>query len=59
MVGPFGEILATTEHDEAVIVSEIDYSQIELSRTNLPLQNQRRGDLYQLVDVQRLNCLIN
>ncbi|KAL8107346.1 omega-amidase, chloroplastic-like isoform X4 [Apium graveolens] len=56
LVGPFGEILATTEHDEAVIVSEIDYSQVELIRTNLPLQNQRRGDLYQLVDVQRLNC---
>ncbi|KAL1830690.1 hypothetical protein DCAR_0100626 [Daucus carota subsp. sativus] len=55
LVGPFGEVLATTEHDEAVIISEIDYSQIDLRRTNLPLQNQRRGDLYQLVDVQRLN----
>ncbi|XP_019188911.1 PREDICTED: omega-amidase, chloroplastic-like isoform X4 [Ipomoea nil] len=55
LVGPFGEILATTEHDEAIIISEIDYSQIELRRTNLPLEKQRRGDLYQLVDVQRLN----
>ncbi|KAL8054398.1 hypothetical protein ABFX02_05G134900 [Erythranthe guttata] len=55
LVGPFGEVLATTEHDEAIIISEIDYSQIELRRTNLPLEKQRRGDLYQLVDVQRLN----
>nr|GMC53097.1 omega-amidase, chloroplastic-like [Ipomoea batatas] len=55
LVGPFGEILATTEHDEAIIISEIDYSQIELRRTNLPLEKQRRGDLYQLVDAQRLN----
>ncbi|KAL8101539.1 omega-amidase, chloroplastic-like isoform X2 [Apium graveolens] len=55
LVGPFGEVLATTEHDEAVIISEIDYSLLELRRTNLPLQNQRRGDLYQLVDVERLN----
>uniref|UniRef100_A0A5B7BR21 CN hydrolase domain-containing protein n=1 Tax=Davidia involucrata TaxID=16924 RepID=A0A5B7BR21_DAVIN len=55
LVGPFGEVLATTEHDEAIILSEIDYSQIELRRTNLPLEKQRRGDLYQLVDVQRLN----
>ncbi|PIN23999.1 Carbon-nitrogen hydrolase [Handroanthus impetiginosus] len=55
LVGPFGELLATTEHDEAIIIAEIDYSQIELRRTNLPLEKQRRGDLYQLVDVQRLN----
>ncbi|XP_022851869.1 omega-amidase, chloroplastic isoform X2 [Olea europaea var. sylvestris] len=55
LVGPFGEVLATTEHDEAIIISDIDYSQIELRRTNLPLEKQRRGDLYQLVDVQRLN----
>ncbi|XP_076908809.1 omega-amidase, chloroplastic-like [Bidens hawaiensis] len=55
LVGPFGEVLATTEHDEATIVSEIDYSLLELRRSNLPLQKQRRGDLYSLVDVQRLN----
>ncbi|CAA0838421.1 Omega-amidase-chloroplastic [Striga hermonthica] len=54
LIGPFGEVLATTEHDEAIIISEIDYSQIEIRRTNLPLEKQRRGDLYQLVDVQRL-----
>ncbi|KAK4706286.1 hypothetical protein R3W88_034156 [Solanum pinnatisectum] len=53
LIGPFGEVLATTEHDEAIVISEIDYSQIDLRRTNLPLEKQRRGDLYQLVDVQR------
>ncbi|CAM8969514.1 unnamed protein product [Rhodiola kirilowii] len=53
LIGPFGEVLATTDHDEAIIISEIDYSNIELRRTNLPLEKQRRGDLYQLVDVQR------
>ncbi|KAK6912846.1 Carbon-nitrogen hydrolase [Dillenia turbinata] len=55
LVGPFGEVLATTEHEEAIIISEIDYSLVEMRRTYLPLQKQRRGDLYQLVDVQRLN----
>lgn len=55
LVGPFGEILATTEHEEAIIMAEVDYSQLELRRSNLPLEKQRRGDLYQLVDVQRLN----
>ncbi|KAG9457709.1 hypothetical protein H6P81_002217 [Aristolochia fimbriata] len=55
LVGPFGEVLATTEHEETMIIAEIDYSVIELRRTNLPVLKQRRGDLYQLVDVQRLN----
>ncbi|CAI0401353.1 unnamed protein product [Linum tenue] len=55
LVGPFGEVLATTEHEEAIIIAEIDYSLIEQRRTFLPLTKQRRGDLYQLVDVERLN----
>ncbi|KAG6493663.1 hypothetical protein ZIOFF_048656 [Zingiber officinale] len=54
LVGPFGEVIATTEHEETTIVEEIDYSLIELRRSNLPMGSQRRGDLYQLVDVQRL-----
>uniref|UniRef100_A0A0D6R522 CN hydrolase domain-containing protein n=1 Tax=Araucaria cunninghamii TaxID=56994 RepID=A0A0D6R522_ARACU len=55
LVGPFGEILATMEHEEATIIADIDYSQIEQRRMNLPLEKQRRGDLYQLVDFDRLN----
>ncbi|XP_042961515.1 omega-amidase, chloroplastic [Carya illinoinensis] len=55
LIGPFGEVLATTEHEEAIIIAEIDYSVIELRRANLPLLKQRRGDIYQLVDIQRLN----
>ncbi|KAL8035984.1 hypothetical protein ABFX02_12G130000 [Erythranthe guttata] len=55
LVGPFGEVLATTEHDETIVISEIDYSLIEQRRTHLPFQRQRRGDLYQLIDIQRLS----
>ncbi|XP_031266297.1 omega-amidase, chloroplastic-like [Pistacia vera] len=55
LIGPFGEVLATTEHSEDIIVAEIDYSLMDLRRENLPLSKQRRGDLYQLVDIQRLN----
>ncbi|CAF1883535.1 unnamed protein product [Brassica napus] len=54
LVGPFGEVLATTEHEEAIIIAEIDYSILE-QRRYLPLNKQRRGDLYQLVDIQRLD----
>ncbi|GMG99153.1 hypothetical protein Nepgr_000993 [Nepenthes gracilis] len=55
LIGPFGELLATTEHDEAIVIGEVDYSTIELRRSYLPLEKQRRGDLYQLMDFQRLN----
>nr|BAK61853.1 carbon-nitrogen hydrolase family protein [Citrus unshiu] len=30
LVGPFGEVLATTEHAEDIIIAEIDYSILEL-----------------------------
>ncbi|KAB2080004.1 hypothetical protein ES319_A05G040800v1 [Gossypium barbadense] len=52
----FGEVLATTEHDEDIIIAEIDYSILEQRRANLPLAKQRRGDLYQLVDIRRVGA---
>ncbi|KAA3457956.1 omega-amidase,chloroplastic-like [Gossypium australe] len=55
LVGPFGEVLATTEHEEDIIIAEIDYSILEQRRASLPFTKQRRGDLYKLVDIQRLN----
>ncbi|XP_057872763.2 omega-amidase, chloroplastic [Cryptomeria japonica] len=55
LVGPFGEVIATTEHEETTVIADIDYSLIEERRMNLPLGTQRRGDLYQLVDFDRLN----
>ncbi|KAG8376196.1 hypothetical protein BUALT_Bualt09G0038000 [Buddleja alternifolia] len=39
LVGPFGEVLATTEHDEAIVISDIDYSLIDQRRQTL---KQRR-----------------
>ncbi|XP_047942703.1 omega-amidase, chloroplastic-like [Salvia hispanica] len=57
LVGPFGEVLATTEHEEAIVISEIDYSLIEQRRTYLPFERQRRGDIYQVVDVQRVGSV--
>ncbi|KAK8550393.1 hypothetical protein V6N12_039104 [Hibiscus sabdariffa] len=56
LVGPFGEVIATTEHDEDIIIAEIDYSILEQRRTRLPLAKQRRGDLYRLVDIRRLDA---
>lgn len=55
LVAPFGEIVATTDHEEATIIADIDYSRIEERRMNMPFEKQRHGDLYQLVDVNRLD----
>ena len=30
----FGEIIAASEHEETVVVAEIDYSEIQLRRSN-------------------------
>ncbi|CAI5457837.1 unnamed protein product [Closterium sp. Yama58-4] len=50
LVGPFGEIVATTEHEEALVVGEVDVAQIDTRRQNMPIKVQRRADLYQLID---------
>jgi omega-amidase len=57
VVGPLGEILATTEHEEATIFADIDYSELDTRRLNMPLESQRRGDLYHLIDVTRKTAL--
>ncbi|ERN11201.1 omega-amidase, chloroplastic-like isoform X1 [Amborella trichopoda] len=55
LVGPFGEIIAKAGYQEITLIAEIDYYLIQLRRTNLPLEKQRRGDLYKLVDLERLD----
>lgn len=53
IVGPFAEILATTEHEEAIVFADLDFSEIETRRQNMPLETQRRGDIYALEDLLR------
>ena len=50
VVGPFAEILATTDERESIVTAECDLEQIATRRRNMPLETQRRGDLYALVD---------
>ncbi|KXZ55930.1 hypothetical protein GPECTOR_2g1481 [Gonium pectorale] len=49
-VGPFAEILATTEHGPATVYAELDYAQLGERRANMPLRQQKRHDLYTLLD---------
>ena len=50
VVGPFAEILATTDEHESIVVAECDLEHIAIRRRNMPLETQRRGDLYAVVD---------
>lgn len=49
-VGPFAEILATTDEKPGTVFAELDLAEIAKRRQNMPLQFQRRGDLYSVLD---------
>ncbi|PON96219.1 Carbon-nitrogen hydrolase [Trema orientale] len=57
LVGPSGEIIATSGHQEAVVVGEVDYSKIKLQRKSLPLNKQMRRDIYKFVNKHEQNGL--
>lgn len=50
IVNPWGEVVATTEHDAAMVTAELDLTGVEEVRRNIPVSMQKRDDLYDLVD---------
>lgn len=46
ITNPWGKVLATTEHDEDIVVAEVDLAEVEKIRTAIPVRMQRRSDLY-------------
>ncbi|KAK9829585.1 hypothetical protein WJX72_006652 [[Myrmecia] bisecta] len=49
-VGPFAEVLATTDHQPGIVYTQLEYAQLDERRTNMPLTQQKRSDLYELLD---------
>ena len=43
-------MLATTDEKPGIVYAELDYSELEKRRTNMPLMQQKRYDLYSLID---------
>eukprot|EP01098_Paradermamoeba_levis_P010516 TRINITY_DN4418_c0_g1_i1.p1 TRINITY_DN4418_c0_g1~~TRINITY_DN4418_c0_g1_i1.p1 ORF type:complete len:207 (+),score=58.08 TRINITY_DN4418_c0_g1_i1:467-1087(+) len=43
---PWGEVIATTQHEEAIIYADIDLDRVEEVRKQIPIRNQKRPDLY-------------
>ena len=52
-VGPFAEVLGTIDETEGIVYADLDLSQIETRRVNMPLSHQRRQDLYALMELSR------
>lgn len=50
---PARQILATTDHQPGIVYCEMDFGQLEERRANMPLRQQKRPDLYALLDCTR------
>jgi len=49
IVGPWGDIVATTEHEPDVVVAEVDLQRVDEVRTSIPVRKQKRLDMYEVV----------
>ena len=50
VVGPFGEVLCEAAETPSTIIAELDLAQVDERRRNMPLEQQRRRDLYEVLD---------
>lgn len=48
VVSPWGDVLATTDEKEGIVVSELDLAKLAEVRSCIPIGQQRRTDLYKL-----------
>ena len=49
LINPWGEIIAKTEEAEDIIYADIDLKRLAEVRQQVPITQQRRHDLYNLV----------
>ena len=50
VAGPFGDVVDTLGHEEGLLCTELDLQEVATRRQNMPLDQQRRDDLYQMQD---------
>eukprot|EP00093_Oithona_nana_P008121 08121.XXX_440542_441462_1 [CDS] Oithona nana genome sequencing. len=53
LINPWGEIVAKTEEAEDIIYADIDLDRLQEVRQQVPITQQRRHDLYNLVEIQK------
>lgn len=44
------QILGTTDEKPGTVYAELDYAEVETRRLNMPVMQQKRHDLYALID---------
>ncbi len=47
-IAPWGDIIATTDEKESIVVADIDLTKVTTMRQSIPVQDQKRTDLYEL-----------
>ncbi len=50
VVSPWADVLATTNHEESIVIADLDLHRVLEVRRNIPTGSQKRLDLYDLVD---------
>mmetsp|Transcript_68012 Transcript_68012/g.100930 ORF Transcript_68012/g.100930 Transcript_68012/m.100930 type:complete len:103 (+) Transcript_68012:177-485(+) len=51
VVSPWGEVVATCEEGESLVVADLDVSKVKEMRMGIPTGMQKRGDMYTLSEV--------
>jgi omega-amidase len=46
LVGPWGDVRASTDHDPDLIVADADFEAVEAVRQQIPVLRQKRPDVY-------------
>ncbi len=52
IVGPFAEVVASTQEGPAIVYGDLEYGQVVERRANIPVRVQKRGDLYAVVETK-------
>jgi omega-amidase len=48
-VGPWGDVIATTEHESDVVIADLDFDKMDQIRAQIPISTQRKADVYKLL----------
>ncbi|CAA0814590.1 Omega-amidase-chloroplastic [Striga hermonthica] len=46
LIDPLGRVIATSGHEETIVLAEVDYDATQCTRESLPILKQRRQDIY-------------
>lgn len=53
VVSPWGDVVSKADAEEEIIYADLDFQKVEDMRLNIPVSNQKRLDVYKLVDYEQ------